>query len=141
MEEPAGPRTESTEVMQKGEISPLQEPSTQSDTSSVQSPVVTPKKRRKMAIFITMGFAFILLVSCATYATLQLMRNKIDNNPTADAKNTSQVQTANPDTARDSAITQSLNDIDTGVATANTDQTSADSAVSDSNQQIMVPTE
>jgi len=142
MEEPAGPAIESPEVMQLSEITPLQEPSTQSNTpvASVQD-APPEKKRSKMALFVTMGFTFLLLVSCATYAMLQVMRNKIDNNPTATVKSTAQTNTSSPDAARDSAIDQSLNAIDSGATAANADQTSADTAVSDSDQQITVPTE
>ncbi|MEO5949734.1 MAG: hypothetical protein ABIP74_04990 [Candidatus Saccharimonas sp.] len=145
MEEPTGPRIESTDDTSRGTISSMQPSSVEaskfSKTSGESSESLPRKKRSKKAILITMAITFILLVSCATYGILQLMRNKIDNNPTANMKNTTQVQTANPDTVRDSAITQSLNDIETGMAASSNDQTSADTAISDSDQQITVPTE
>lgn len=145
MEEPAGLPIEGPEDTSAHVTSPAQQPSIQSDApvTSEEKPsdVTPPKKHSKAVLFIIMGAAFILLVSCATYATLQIMRDKIDNNPSADAKSTTQIQTANPDEARDGAITQSLNDIDTGVMSASADQKSADEAVSDSDQQITVPTE
>jgi|GEM_PF-4468529 len=146
MEESAKPPIENQDDVSIDNSSPVQpQPSVQPETpampvaqSSDESP---PKPRSKKAVFITLGIAFLLLVSCATFAVLQVMRNKIDNNPTADAKTTSGVQATSIDTASDAAITESLNGIDTGISSSSADQTSADSALSDSDEQISVPTE
>jgi len=101
-----------------------------------------PKGKGRRFALIILGVIFVGAVTFGTYYVLHAMQTK-NNTSSVKTTTTTKTDTAQkaPATATDAAIDTSLNSIDSGITQATTDQSSASSAVSDSDQQITVPTE
>lgn len=101
-----------------------------------------PKGKMRRMLLVILGIIFVAGVTYATYYALHSMQVK--NNGTAKTKvDTSKVQTAQKaaSTSTDTAIGTSLDDIDSRITQSSTDQSDASAAISDSDQQVTVPTE
>lgn len=100
------------------------------------------KHKGRRFLFVVLGLIFVAGVTCGTYYVLHAMQTK--NNTSQTTASTAKAETTTQKaatTSTDSAITTSLNDIDSRLTQATTDQANANTAVSDSDQQITVPTE
>ena len=118
--------------------------STTSDTPHAPSTEPAMKKSKR-PLYVILAIIFVVAVTCAVYFGLRMLQNSIvsSSTKTAETTATSQktVESVTPTTSQDAAIDTSLKDIDGVLNQASNEQTQADGAMSDSNQQITVPTE
>ena len=129
---------------------PLDAPSVDANEGmSTDTPRVStaqqPVKKSKRPLYIALAIVFVVAVTCGVYFSLRMLQKSVvsssakSTTPTASSQKT--VESVTPVSAEDTAIDTNLNDIDSTLSQASTEQTKADSAMSDSNQQITVPTE
>jgi len=117
-----------------------QEPAS-ADVSRVV-PIASAKKSKR-PLYIILGIVFVIAVCCGVYFTLHLLQKSVVSSSKPANTTTSQQtsSTATTVTAQDAAIDASLNDIDSTLTQTSSDQAQTDTAMSDSEQQITVPTE
>lgn len=117
---------------------------TSSDKARV-SPVQPVTKKSKRLLYIILAIIFVVAVTCGVYFGLRTLQNSIVSSAAKTTKTTSvsqkTVESVTTTTSLDTTIDTNLKDIDNALTQASNDQAQVDSAMSDSNQQITVPTE
>lgn len=138
---------ESMEAVESQEATGTQDVMQQEPVASAQ-PIVTssqPKNTGRRIMLSALGLVLVGGVAYGAYSVLHMTQPKaatvtdVKTSPT-EAKKVTQVSPATT-TPTDTAIDTSLTTIDSGITQATSDQTDASTAVSDTDQQITVPTE
>lgn len=107
-------------------------------------PIVPEKKKSKRLLYVILGILFVVAVCVGVYSTLHSLQSSVVSRAAKQAgSNTTQQTsaTATPVNTQEATIDANLSDIDSTIKQAASDQAQADTMMSDSEQQITVPTE
>lgn len=118
------------------------EPVSQQTANDPKPEPATPNRpRSKKLLFITLGVVFFVGVTIGTFFVLQTMQTRINTMSKTQPATKTKAQTSATITQTDSKIDEAVKAIDAGIVTENADASSADDSLSDTDQQIAIPTE
>ena len=123
----------------------MQEQVTPPDTAQgLPVTVQSPAHKGQRTLFVILGIVFVALVAYATYYVLHAMQTKnntASQTKASTSKAVTQTTTKAAVTETDTAIDSSLKDVDSRITQSSADQADASTAVTDSDQEVTVPTE